>query len=131
MDNPETKSSTGTSVEQLQDQLDSLRHIVVSMLILSIVVSGTFTLFLLRQSKYARTEAASMRGSINEFNSTNLPVIKDFRERLAIYSQSHSDFAPIARKYGISPTQMPAAQSPAAAVPASAVSPAGAPKQKK
>jgi hypothetical protein len=132
MENPEIKSSSEPTAKQLQEQVDSLRHIVVSLLVLAIVVSGTFTLFLLRQSKYARVEANNLRAAINEYNNTNLPVIKDFRERLYEYSKSHKEFEPIAQKYGFntvpgSVTQ----QAPAAIAPAPSAAPAGAPKQKK
>src|SRR6476619_2072744 len=127
MENPEIKSSSESTARQVQEQLDSLRHIVVTMLILVIVVSGTFTLYLLRQSKYARVEANGMRAAVNEYNTTNYPVIKDFRDRLAEYSKSHPDFAPIAQKYGITPG--PGAmtpQAPAAIAPAPGAAPASA-----
>jgi hypothetical protein len=132
MENPEIKSSSEPTAKQLQEQVDSLRHIVVSLLVLTIVISGTFTLFLLRQSKYARVEANNLRSAINEYNNTNFPVIRDFRDRLAEYSKSHRDFASVAQKYGLElgPGSV-TPQAPAAVAPASGASPAGAPKQKK
>ena len=132
MENPEFKSSSEPTAKQLQEQLDSLRQVVVSLLVLAIVVSGTFTLFLLRQSKYARAEASNLRSAVNEYNQTNFPVIKDFRDRLTEYSKTHPDFAPVAQKYGIIPGPgSGTTQSPAAATPASSAAPAGVPKPKK
>ncbi len=132
MENPEIKSSSTPTANQLQEQVDSLRHIVISLLVLAIVVSGTFTLFLLRQSKYARVEANNLRTSINEYNNTNYPVIRDFRDRLAEYSKTHRDFAPVAQKYGLD--QGPGSvtlQTPATVAPAPSAAPAGVSKQKK
>jgi hypothetical protein len=132
MESPEIKSSSESKVMQLQEQVDSLRHIVVSMLVLAIVVSGTLTLFLLRQSKYARVEANNLRAAINEYNNTNFPVIKDFRDRLYEYSKTHPEFAPVAQKYGIDNKPASAtSQAPAAGSPPPSASPTGAPKQKK
>lgn len=127
MENTEIKSSSELTVRQLQEQVNSLHNTVITLLVLAIVISGTLTLFLLRQSKYARVEANNLRAAINEYNNTNLPVIKDFRDRLYEYSKSHQEFAPIAQKYGISAGP----QVPAAPVTAPAPAPAGAPKQKK
>ena len=99
---------------------------------LAIVISGTFTLFLLRQSKYARVEANTLRSAVNEYNNTNFPVIRDFRDRLAEYSKSHPDFRPVAQKYGLDlgPGSV-TAQAPGGVVPTTSAAPAGAPKQKK
>jgi hypothetical protein len=132
MENSEIKSSSEPTATQLQEQVDSLRHIVVSMLVLAIVVSGTLTLFLLRQSKYARVEANNLRAAINEYTNTNYPVINEFRNRLYEYAKSHPEFAPVAQKYGLDhgPGSV-TAQAPAAGIPAQSAPPAGAPKQKK
>ena len=132
MENPEIKSSSEPTANQLQEQLDSLRQVVISLLVLAIVVSGTFTLFLLRQSKYARVEANNLRLAVNEYNQTNFPVIKEFRDRLYEYSKTHPDFAPVAQKYGIIPAPGSGTpQAPVAATPAPGAASAGAPKQKK
>jgi hypothetical protein len=132
MENPEITSSSEPTAKQLQEQVDSLRHIVVSLLVLSIVISGTFTLFLLRQSKYARVEASNLQAAINEYNNTNFPVIKDFRDRLLEYSKTHPEFAPVAQKYGLNQGPGSASiQAPAVGTPAPSVVPSGAAKQKK
>jgi hypothetical protein len=132
MENPEIKSSSEPTAIQLQEQVDSLRHIVVSMLVLAIVVSGTLTLFLLRQSKYARVEANNLRAAVNEYNNTNFPVIKVFREQLYEYAKSHPEFAPVAQKYGLDnkPGTL-TSPAPAGGIPASSAPPAAVPKQKK
>lgn len=132
MENPEIKSSSEPTAKQLQEQVNSLRQTVVSLLVLAIVVSGTLTLFLLRQSKYARMEANNLRAAVYEYNNTNFPVIKDFRDRLYEYSKAHPDFAPVAQKYGINAGPgSGAAQAPVTAAPAPSAAPAGVPKQKK
>jgi hypothetical protein len=132
MENPEIKSSSEPTAKQLQEQVDSLRHILVSLLVLAIVISGTFTLFLLRQSKYARVEANNLQAAVNEYSTNNLPVIRDFRDKLSEYSKTHPEFAPIALKYGLTPGPGSVTpQAPATGTPVPSVAPAGAAKQKK
>jgi hypothetical protein len=128
MENTEIKSSSEPTTKQLQEQVDSLRNTVISLLVLAIVISGTFTLFLLRQSKYARVEAGNLRAAINEYNTTNLPVIKDFHNRLIEYAKSHPEFAPLAQKYGLGVGPGPGTPQ---AAPVTAPAPTAAPKQKK
>jgi hypothetical protein len=129
MENPNTPTPEPT-IRQLQDQVESLRSVVVSLLILCIVISGTFTLYLMRQAKYARAEAANLQAVVNEYNYTNFPVIKNFRELLLEYSKTHADFAPIARRYGFN--LAPGSTSPApAGAAAPGPAPSVAPKPKK
>jgi hypothetical protein len=132
MENSEIKSSSEPGVNQLQEQVDSLRHVVVSLLILAIVISGTFTVFLLRQYKSVRMEATSLQAAVNEYTTVNLPVISDFRDRLIEYSKTHPEFAPIAQKYGfiVGPGSV-TPKMPGAGAPMPSVAPTGAAKQKK
>ncbi len=127
MENNNTPGQEPT-LKQLQQQVESLRHVIVSFLVLSIVVSGTFTLYLLRQAKYARTEAATYQAEINQYANTNLPMIKKFGDLLTEYSKTHPEFAPIARKYGLGAS--PAAPAPVGTAP-TGTAPTAVPKQKK
>ena len=125
MENPELKVGDQPDLKQLREQYESIRHLVVSLLCLTIVVSGTLTLYLMRQSKYSRAEANTLRQMVYEYNNTNFPVIKELRDRLFEYSKTHPDFAPIANRYGINQ----AAPAPPPASPP--VAPAPAPKKGK
>ena len=124
MEDFETKQPAQPVSNDLQEQVDSLRHLLVSVLVLMIVVSGTFNLYLLRQVKYARMDLTGVRPQavqmINEYNRVNAPQIQEFLRKITEYGKTHPDFAPILTKYGvratpitnaspISPTSAPAA----------------------
>ncbi len=106
----------------LQAQLDSLRHLIISVLVLVIVVSGTFNLYLLRQVKYARMDLGGVRQQatqmIAEYKRVNEPLMQDFLRKITEYGKTHPDFAPILTKYGVRATAITNAP------PATATSPA-------
>jgi hypothetical protein len=110
-----------------QDHYDSLRHMVVSLLVLLIVVSGTLTMFLLRQYRWSQTDLAGVRQQVSgmamEYKRNTEPVINDFVGKLVEFSRTHPDFSPVLAKYGIRPG------SATGGPPASATAPAGAAKK--
>jgi hypothetical protein len=121
----------------LQGQLDSLRHLVASALVLILILAGTLDLFLLRLVKGTRTERDGMNNMIAEYNKTTAPAMNDFIKRLAEFGKTHSDFTPILVKYGLvnrpgaTPTSAaPSSVAPTGASPAPAAAPAAAPKKK-
>src|SRR5258707_5910237 len=95
------------SVAELGEQLADLRHLVVSLLILALVVSGTLNLYLLRQVKFTRDDLQAFlphaTQMIAEFNKTSAPAMREFLLKLIDYGKTHPDFMPIAHKYGIKP----------------------------
>ena len=123
MEDFENKQPVQPTINDLQAQLDSLRHMVISVLVLLIVVSGTFNLYLLRQVKYARLDLKGVRpqaaAMLEEYNRVNAPLMQDFLKKITEYSKTHPDFTPILTKYGIRPAAITGAP------PATATSPAG------
>jgi hypothetical protein len=107
----------------LQKQYDDLRHLVVSVLILFIVMSGTLNIYLLRQWRSTSRDLAAIRPQaaqmIGEYQKVSGPLMNEFIKKITEYGRSHPDFAPIMAKYGIRPTSatnaLPAA--PATPVP--------------
>ncbi len=116
MDNLENKPAPQPDANNLQEQLNSLQHLVVSVLVLVIVVSGTLNIYLLRQYRSAKSDLTMVRPQVTQmvadYNKTTGPLIGDFIKRLTEYGRSHPDFVPILAKYGISTT------APSNAVPA-------------
>src|SRR5258706_688496 len=92
----------------LQAQLDSLRHLIISVLVLLVVVSGTFNLYLLRQVKYAKMDLGGVRQQANqmiaEYKRVNEPLMQEFLRKITDYGKTHPDFAPILTKYGVRAT---------------------------
>jgi hypothetical protein len=121
MDNLDTKSPTQSGRNDLQAQLDALRHLVVSMLILIVVISGTLNIYLLRQWRSTSKDLAAIRPQaaqmIADFQKSG-PLMNDFIKRITEYGRTHPDFAPILAKYNLkpsTPTNAPAAPAPVAA----------------
>src|SRR5437868_2818350 len=126
MEDFETKQPVQPVASDLQVQIDSLRHLVISVLVLIIVVSGTFNLYLLRQVKYAKMDLGGVRQQANqmiaEYRRVNEPLMQDFLRKITDYGKTHSDFAPILTKYGVRATPVTGAPpatvtSPAATAP--------------
>jgi hypothetical protein len=127
MENLDNRTSVQAVEHDLQAQFDALRHLVTSILILLIVVSGTFNIYLLRQWRTVSKELVQMRPQaaqlVQDYQKSG-PLMDDFVNKLTEYGRTHSDFAPIMGKYNLRP---------AAATSVPPTTPAGSPaaKQKK
>ena len=127
MENLDNKTAVQAPENDLQAQFDALRHLVTSILILLIVISGTFNIYLLRQWRTVSKELAQIQPQaaqlILDYQKSG-PLMDDFVNKITEYGRTHSDFAPIMVKYNLRP---------AAATSAPAMTPAASPaaKQKK
>ena len=128
MDNLDNKTPIQPNANDLQAQFDALRHLVVSILILVIVISGTFNIYLLRQWRSVSKELAGIRPQaaqmIAEYQKVSGPLMNDFVKKITEYGRTHPDFAPVLAKYNLKPA------GPTGAPPATPASPpAAAPKK--
>jgi hypothetical protein len=107
MDNLEPRTPVQSNASELQAQYEQLRHLVASVLILVLVISGTLNLYLLRQWQSSRKDLAAIRPQaaqmIAEYQKVSGPLMNDFVKKLNDYGRTHPDFAPILAKYGIKP----------------------------
>jgi len=106
MENLENKTTIQAGENDLQAQFDALRHLVTSTLILVIVVSGTFNIYLLRQWRSVSKELAQIRPQakqiIDDYQKSG-PLMDDFVNKITEYGRTHADFAPIMAKYNLRP----------------------------
>lgn len=103
MNDPETPTH---SHAELSDQIAALRRQTFTLLLALIVVSGTLTVFLYRQSSLARQDLTAIRPQATQLVQAinqNRAGIQTFVQQLAAYGQAHPDFQPILKKYGITP----------------------------
>lgn len=147
MDTLENKASSAPlstvgSSQSIADQLDSLRHMVTSIMVLVVIISGAFNIYLWRQVKYLRQDVSAYRpqaaGMVNEFERTIQPQMREFLVRVQEFGRAHPNdptFTAIMNKYSISNLQFsnaPAGGSarvaPAPTQPAPAPAPAPAKK---
>ena len=119
MDPIETKASDQTEPGDLQTQFDSLRHFVLSVLILVIVLSGTLNIYLYYQFKAAGRELAVVKPMVQSlrdgYNRSDGPVIERFVRDSMEYGRTHPEFAPYLDKYGLRPPPGTAVAPPTAA----------------
>jgi hypothetical protein len=111
MDNLDNKTPLQTNTNDLQAQCDALRHLIVSILILVIVVSGTLNIYLLRQWRSASKDLAGIRPQaaqmIADYQRVSAPLMTDFVKKITEYGRTHPDFAPVLAKYGFKPAGSP------------------------
>src|SRR5436305_15197541 len=99
MDNADIKTPVSADFNQLQAQLQSLHQLIISVLVLMIVISGTLSIYLLRQWRMTSKDLASVRPAaaqvFAEYTKERAPRMDAFLERLKDYGRTHSDFVPI------------------------------------
>ena len=128
MDIPEIKAPAPADTSLLQAQFEDLQHLVISVLILLVVVSGTLSVYLLRQWRTTSKDLAAVRLNytqfINEYHKVGQPRMDAFLDKLKEYGRTHPDFVPILTRYGLS------SNVPAGVVPGPATNlPSSAPKK--
>jgi hypothetical protein len=116
MDNLDNKPTIQPDLTDLQAQYEALRHMVVSMLILLVIISGTLNIYLLRQWRSTSKDLAGIRPQatemINEFQKVSGPRMQEFVRKITEYGQTHPEFGPVLAKYGLKPAA-PTNSSPA------------------
>jgi hypothetical protein len=129
MSDLETKTSDPVvEPENLGAQCAALQRQVFTLLIALFVVSGTLTVFLWRQARYAQKDIEAVKAPaaqlIQAFNQEK-PGMDKFVGQLVEYGRAHPDFVPILNKYRIPLTTTSAPVAPAVTP---AATPAAAPK---
>jgi hypothetical protein len=126
MDIVEPQPSSSAPANDLQAKDEGLQQTVNTMLVLLVVVSGTLTIFLVRQWRFAKTDLDTLRPQaaqiISDYNRLSAPAMQEFLRKLTDYSKTHPDFAPIAAKYHLNDSAVKPASGPVTASPAPASS---------
>ena len=128
METPEIKTPPAGEVSQLQEKFEALHHLLVSVLILVLVVSGTLSIYLLRQWRLTSKDLAAYQPDavrfIDDFKKERAPRMEAFLEKLKEYGQANPNFVPILTKYGLS------SNSPGSVPPANPSRPTSTPPKK-
>jgi hypothetical protein len=89
-------------LQELQAQSDSLHHFLVSILLVLILISGTFWIYLRRQAKTANADLQVIRmqwtNAMVQFQRS-APIMDQMAKKLQEFSRSNPDYAPILAKY--------------------------------
>jgi hypothetical protein len=92
---PDNNSNVGSEIAILKNQ-------VFTLLLALIVVSGTLTVFLYRQSHLAGADLTQAK-QLNTLMNQNEASLMNFLNQLSLYADKHPDFAPVLKKYGVVP----------------------------
>ncbi len=96
-------------------EIAALKRQMFSLLLALIVVSGTLTVYLYRQASVTGKDIAAIKPQatqiIGAFNKDQ-KLIVEFVNALVAYGQTHPDFQPVLRKYGIGVKPNAAAAAP-------------------
>jgi hypothetical protein len=128
MDNFDNQAPIQPSPADLRTEFDSLRQLVVSLLTLVFVLSGTLNLYLLRQyrslSKELTEKAPQLERLALEYQRS-VPFMTNVVAKLTEYGRTHPDYVPYLAKYGFKPAgaTSPAPAGPSSLTPASPTSP--------
>jgi hypothetical protein len=103
MNDPEIKSPASAD---LAGQIASLQRQVIILLFALIVISSTLVFYLSYQSHILGKDLAAIEPQatlmIRNYEQNETNMVK-FVQQLTAYGQTHPDFQPILKKYGISP----------------------------
>jgi len=99
--------SAQPELEEVKAECESLRHALVSVLILVLVISGTLNLFFLRQYRNAKAQlkidGPRVQQLVAEYNRNEGPALTDLVKKLTDFGKTHPDIEPLLARYGIKP----------------------------
>ena len=102
MDDLPNPTSSQSELSELRDQYNHLQQLVSSLLLVLIVISGTLTIFLLRQWRFVKAELDVVTPQAVQLlteHTNNYAMTQDFVKKLAEYGRTHPDFSPITTRY--------------------------------
>ncbi len=112
------------TVESLRESVHGLRTLFHAQLVALIVLSGSVSVYMLRQVSIVRRQVAEMSQFVNDYETNTKPKMESFLAKLQQFTKTNPDFAPILNKFNPNaPVTAPAGAAPAGA-------PAGAPAPK-
>ena len=134
MSDLETRKPITGGNEEWRQHCAALQRQVTTLLVAVFVVSGTLTVYLWRQARYARADLEVLKQPASQVIQSfkqEKPIMDDFVAKLTEFGKTHPDFAPILNKYKIQPAATAGITSapPAVVAPKPAPAPSTTPKK--
>lgn len=100
---PTAPSATGPTVTP--ETLRALQRQINTLLILLLVISGTFTVYLYQKVRHARRDLVALRPQAQKvivgYQQQTEPAMQDFLTKLKAFAQENPDIVPYLEKYGL------------------------------
>ena len=101
----------------VETEIEGLRQLLVFVLVLLLLVSGTLTVFVFRELNEATKDFEGLNAQFSQIQ-TQRQVMATVIGKLADYGKAHPDYVPILTKYHIAVNQTPVAPFSGGAAPA-------------
>lgn len=99
MDETNIDSSSDANVRRLQEEVRSLRTLLICALAVMLLFSACINTYLTRQARMIKAQVDEAEKVVAEFGSFGAPWANNFWNKLLDYSKTHPDFTPIIEKY--------------------------------
>jgi hypothetical protein len=96
---PVGEVSSNVSFDELQRSFQSLRRMFHVLLVILLVLTGSFSLYLLREVIFVRRQVRELSQFVTNYDKNSKPVMQDFLTKLQAFAKINPDFAPILAKY--------------------------------
>jgi hypothetical protein len=90
------------TLDQNSSEIAALKNQVFTLFMALIVISGTLTVYLYRESSLAGKDLVQAE-RLDALVTQNENVLGNFISKLSAYGEKHPDFLPVLKKYGIVP----------------------------
>lgn len=110
---PAAPATPAPAPADLSSELRATRRDLSNVLLMMLVISGTFMFHLLQQVRYDRADLVGLRVQelqlpqarqlISEYNQRSVPAMRSFMQQLTNYARANPDVMPVLKKYGLNP----------------------------
>jgi hypothetical protein len=94
MNEPETNLDVAPAptTQALEEEVQSLRTLLVCTLLVLLLMSAALNIFLFRQVSVVGFQMAEQQRVVDQFNSVNAPIARELWNHALEYSKNHPDF---------------------------------------
>jgi hypothetical protein len=91
----------GSSIEELQHQIRSLRTFLLATLAVLVLLSFALNVFIFRQVSIASKQLEESQKFVGDYNKVSVPMINEFLTKLTVVSKTNAEIGRLLAKYNI------------------------------
>ena len=93
MNEPETNLEIAAEpTTRLEEEIQSLRTLLVCTLLALLVISGALNIFMFKQASLVWFQMVEQQRAVEQYNSVTYPALRDLWKDTLEYSRNHPDF---------------------------------------